>query len=80
MKKALVIAGILALSITPSVWSKGDNALPPSPVWEEEMMLIAEDPLVEEMRRMEEEKLKRDLEPLDLPSDSPFCESDVCLD
>ena len=57
MKKALAIAGILALSTTPPVWSKGDNALPPSQVWEEEMMLIAIDPF-----KASEEETKRELE------------------
>tara|TARA_A100001234_G_C12460396_1_gene314948 strand:+ start:77 stop:436 length:360 start_codon:yes stop_codon:yes gene_type:complete len=56
MKKALAISGLLALSITPPVWSKGDNALPPSPVWEEEMMLIALD--MDEFVRQHNEQMK----------------------
>ena len=56
MKKTLAISGLLALSITPPVWSKGDNALPPSPVWEEEMMLIALD--MDEFVRQHNEQMK----------------------
>ena len=57
MRKIFGVAGAIALSITPPVWSKGDNALPPSPVWEEEMILIAEDPLVAEMNWVEKNRL-----------------------
>ena len=78
MKKALAISGLLALSITPPVWSKGDNALPPSPVWEEEMMLIALDMdeamnqhskqmkrRSEEMKRYDEKRRREKMKPLD---------------
>ena len=59
MIKSLAISGLLALSVTPPVWSKGDNALPPSPVWEEEMMLIALDPSMDEELRRHNEEMKR---------------------